>query len=39
MFATLPRGKDENVRERERETVTGIVCCSKYCYGSDGKDP
>jgi hypothetical protein len=33
-FAMSPCSKDENVRERERETVTGIVCCSKYtvCY-------
>jgi hypothetical protein len=30
MFAMLPCGEDENVRERERENVTGIVYCSKY---------
>jgi hypothetical protein len=29
-FATLLCGKDESVREKGRETATGIVCCSEY---------
>jgi hypothetical protein len=30
VFATSLCSKDKNVREKEREMVTGIVCCSEY---------
>jgi hypothetical protein len=34
MFATLLHGGDENVRERERETVTLIVCIVSTLYAT-----